>query len=52
MKNKNQMQPNTIVINFDSSVLSFKKRVINAFRILLGKRVILLGQIDKREVKK
>lgn len=40
-----------IFIEFDSRVLSFKKRILNAFRILLGKKIILLGNITKKSNK-
>lgn len=38
----NKTKQDVVVINFDSKVLSLKKRVYNAFKILFGKRIILL----------
>lgn len=52
MVDKTQTKPDTVMINFDSKVLPFKKRVINAVKILFGKRIILVGTIDQKIVKK
>lgn len=47
---KNKITPNTVFINFSPKSLGFWKRILTAYRLLVGTPIVLIGEVNRPKV--